>query len=60
MHYPIPLHLQPAAKNLHYKVGDFPVAEQLAKEMMSLPIYPELEDDAVSYIIEKIKLFFEI
>ena len=58
VHYPIPLHLQPAAKKLNYKVGDFPVAEQLAKEMLSLPIYPELKDEEIRYIIRKIKDFF--
>ncbi|PIZ04873.1 MAG: DegT/DnrJ/EryC1/StrS family aminotransferase [Gammaproteobacteria bacterium CG_4_10_14_0_8_um_filter_38_16] len=58
IHYPIPLHRQPAAKNLNYKAGDFPVAEQLAKQMLSLPIYPELSDEQIDYVISKIKEFF--
>lgn len=58
VHYPIPLHLQPAAKSLNYKIGDFPVAERLAKQMLSLPIYPELFEEEVNYVIEKIKEFF--
>jgi len=58
VHYPIPLHLQPAAKNLGYKIGDFPVAERLMMQMLSLPIYPELTDNHVDYVIAKIKEFF--
>lgn len=60
VHYPIPIHLQPAAKNLHYKMGDFPITERLAKQMLSLPIYPELVLDELEYIITHIKIFFEI
>ncbi|MCX7121810.1 MAG: DegT/DnrJ/EryC1/StrS family aminotransferase [Gammaproteobacteria bacterium] len=59
VHYPIPLHLQPAAKSLNYKMGDFPVAERLAAEMLSLPIYAELTDEAVGYVIAKIQEFFD-
>ncbi len=58
VHYPIPIHLQPAAKSLGYKLGDFPVAERCAKQMLSLPIYPELADDAIEYVILKINEFF--
>ncbi|GAJ08223.1 unnamed protein product, partial [marine sediment metagenome] len=42
IHYPLPLHLQRAYHSLGYKKGDFPVAEECAKEVISLPIYPEL------------------
>lgn len=42
VHYPIPLHLQPAYRHLGYKPGDFPVAERLAETSLSLPLYPEL------------------
>lgn len=58
VHYPIPLHLQPAAKNLGYKMGDFPVAERLAVEMLSLPIYAELTDESIDYVIANIRKFF--
>lgn len=40
VHYPVPIHLQPAAKYLNYKNSDFPVVEKLSKEILSLPLYP--------------------
>ena len=57
VNYPIPLHLQPAAKDLGYKLGDFPVTEEKADTILSLPLYPELRDDQIDYVIEKIKIF---
>ena len=42
INYPIPLHLQPAYSDLGYKMGDFPHAEKLAREQLSLPVYAEL------------------
>ena len=50
IHYPIPLHLQECSKDLGYKKGDFPVSERLAKNMISLPIYPLLEQKEIEYI----------
>lgn len=47
VYYPIPLHLQEALKFIGHKEGDFPVAEQIAKEVLSLPIYPELNDEDI-------------
>lgn len=58
IHYPIPLHLQPAAAELGYKAGDFPIAEYLSKTMMSLPVYPELKDSEVDHIIYSIRDFY--
>jgi dTDP-4-amino-4,6-dideoxygalactose transaminase len=40
--YPIPIHLQPAYRDLGYHAGDFPVAERVAREVLSLPVYPEM------------------
>ncbi|MGH9701929.1 MAG: DegT/DnrJ/EryC1/StrS family aminotransferase, partial [Candidatus Acidiferrales bacterium] len=42
-HYPVPLHLQAAYRRLDYKAGDFPVTEKLAGEILSLPMYPQLD-----------------
>ena len=55
VHYPIPIHLQDAAKSLGYKLGDFPRSEEYAKTMISLPIYPELSDNQVAYIVRAVK-----
>ena len=59
VNYPIPLHLQESAQHLGYKKGDFPVAEEQAKNILSIPLYPELEDSQVEYVIAKIKRFFQ-
>jgi dTDP-4-amino-4,6-dideoxygalactose transaminase len=59
LHYPIPLHVQPCFKSLGYKKGDFPVAEELAERGLSLPVYPELADNMIEYVSEKIKEFFK-
>ena len=56
-HYPIPCHLQKAYKNLGYKVGDFPNSEYLANNCVSLPMYPELTDDEVNYVIKTVNKF---
>jgi dTDP-4-amino-4,6-dideoxygalactose transaminase len=58
IHYPVPIHLQPAAKGLGHKQGDFPVVEKLARTMLSLPIYPELEDFEIDYVVREIRKFF--
>ena len=55
VHYPIPLHLQEAYKELKYKVGDFPVSEQIAKEILSLPMYPHLKKEQIEYVCETLK-----
>ncbi|MBC7824942.1 MAG: DegT/DnrJ/EryC1/StrS family aminotransferase [Candidatus Parcubacteria bacterium] len=52
IHYPIPCHLQPAFKNLGYRAGDFPIAETLCQEILSLPMYPGLSDPQIHRIID--------
>ena len=58
IHYPKPLHLQAAYENLGYKLGDFPVAEKVSKEIVSLPISPFITSEEQTYIVENIKKFF--
>ena len=55
IHYPIPCHLQPAYSYLGHKEGDFPIAEKYAKEILSLPIFPELKNSEVERIGEVIR-----
>ncbi|MFH1778007.1 MAG: DegT/DnrJ/EryC1/StrS family aminotransferase [Candidatus Omnitrophota bacterium] len=55
IHYPISLHLQPVYKNLGYKKGDFPVAERMAREVVSLPIYPEMTIRQIKYVCNVLK-----
>ena len=50
IHYPIPLHLQECSKSLGYSVGDIPMVEKFAKTMISLPIYPGLQNNELDYI----------
>ncbi len=59
IHYPIPLHLQKAFDYLGYKEGDFPESEKAAKEVLSLPIHPDLADEEIEYVIITIREFFE-
>lgn len=59
IHYPIPLHLQPVAKNLNFKRGSLPNVERLSKRILSLPIYPELTKDQQNYVIKNILNFFK-
>ncbi len=50
IHYPIPVHLQPAYANLGYRRGDFPVSEHAADEVLSLPIYPEMSPRSIERV----------
>lgn len=55
VHYPIPIHRQPAYADLGYGAGAFPVAEKAAGEMISLPMYPEMTDEQVDYVIDALR-----
>lgn len=58
IHYPIAMHLQPAAKYLGYKKGDFPVAEKHGEEVITLPAHPYLTDEEIEYTTTKVKEFY--
>ncbi|QIL39217.1 DegT/DnrJ/EryC1/StrS family aminotransferase [Pedobacter sp. HDW13] len=58
VYYPIPVHLQQAYLTYGYKEGDFPVAEQLCKDVISLPIHTEMKDDVQEFIIQQVISFF--
>jgi dTDP-4-amino-4,6-dideoxygalactose transaminase len=58
LHYPIPLHLQEAYRHLGYQKGDFPKAEASCERILSLPMYPELNTEQISYVCECIKDFY--
>lgn len=55
IHYPIPLHLQKAYEPLGYREKDFPVAEKISREIISLPMFPHLKDSQIKYIVNIIK-----
>jgi dTDP-4-amino-4,6-dideoxygalactose transaminase len=57
IHYPVPVHLQGAYGDLNRKAGDYPVAEACAREVLSLPIFPELTLDEVMHVAESVNAF---
>lgn len=59
IYYPSPLHTQPCFSELGYQEGDFPIAELACKEVLALPVYPELSDEDFTYIIDTINGFFK-
>jgi dTDP-4-amino-4,6-dideoxygalactose transaminase len=60
IHYPIPIHLQPAARYLNYKKGSFPVVEKLSSEILSLPLYPGMPTQHQEQVISLILKFYGV
>lgn len=58
VHYPVPLHLQPAARALNYSRGVFPVAEQQASQLITLPVHQFLDAWQISFMVDKISEFY--
>ncbi len=58
IHYPVPPHLQEAYSHLGYKKGDYPIAEEIAETILSLPIYPGLTESQQDYVVAKIAEYF--
>ena len=59
IHYPVPAHLQKAYVYRGYKVGDLPVTEQITKRILSLPMFPELTDEQIDYVIQEVRTFHQ-
>ena len=57
MNYPIPMHLQKCYKDLGYKKGDFPIAEEISATELSIPMYYGMTDEEVQYVIDKVNEF---
>jgi dTDP-4-amino-4,6-dideoxygalactose transaminase len=59
IHYPVPVHLQEAYRFLGYGQGNFPVAEACAGEIVSLPMFPELSNEQLHYVVDVLRRFYE-
>jgi dTDP-4-amino-4,6-dideoxygalactose transaminase len=59
VHYPVPPHLQQAYSNMNFKVGEFPIAEEISNTCLSLPMWPGLMDNLIEYIVNSVKGFFK-
>src|SRR5207247_5425293 len=58
VYYPIPLHSQTCYRELGYRTGSFPVSERAARGALSLPIYAELSEDHLAYVVDTIDAFY--
>ncbi|MGK7946324.1 MAG: DegT/DnrJ/EryC1/StrS family aminotransferase, partial [Microcystaceae cyanobacterium] len=54
IHYPLPCHLQPAYRYLGYQIGDFPHAEALCGQILSLPMFPHLNQQQLDWVIQNL------
>ena len=59
VHYPTPIHLQPAAKYLKYKKGDFPIAEKMANTSLSLPVHEFITKSQIDMVVSLIREFYK-
>lgn len=59
IHYPVPIHLQAAYQDLGYQQGNFPQTENIAKKIISLPMFAELKQEEIEYVVQNIKNFFK-
>jgi len=58
IHYPVPIHIQNAMRNYGGKKGDFPVTEKIVDQILSIPQYPELTDEAIRTVASSIQDFY--
>jgi UDP-2-acetamido-2-deoxy-ribo-hexuluronate aminotransferase len=58
VHYPIPIHRQPAASYLGYEAEDFPMTQQMAGRILSLPLYPEMDESQQDYVVDQVARFY--
>lgn len=56
-HYPVPMHLQKAYENLHIQEGELPIAEEISKTVLSIPMYYGMTDEEVAYVIDSLNRF---
>ena len=59
IHYPVPMHLQPAARYLGYKKGDFPISENLSKTTISFPVHEFISKTELKKIVSTVKNFYK-
>jgi dTDP-4-amino-4,6-dideoxygalactose transaminase len=58
IHYPVPIHLNAAGQELGFPEGSFPVAEQQARRILSLPIYPELAGSQIRRVCDSVRAYY--
>lgn len=58
VYYPVPLHLQNCFSELGYREGDLPVSERICRQVISLPVFPEMTDEQINYVVEGVRKFF--
>ncbi len=58
VHYPIPIHLQPAAMDLGYRLGSLPMTERLAGQILSLPVHPKLNEEQLAHVVRAVRDFY--